>query len=54
MNPILKMFDDKLKAYVNLHKISNSKYQIKKLEKEFVKSLSIEDIELWKKGLNQK
>jgi len=54
MNPILKMFDDKLNTYVKLNKKSDSKYQIKKLEKEFVKTLSIQEIKLWKKALNDK
>ena len=54
MNPIVKMFDDKLKSYVNLNKKSDSKYQIKKLEKEFIKTLSTIEIECWKKALNNK
>ncbi len=54
LNPILKSFDNKLKAYVELNKKSNSKYHIKKLEKEFIKTLSNDDIKLWKKGLNIK
>ena len=47
-------FNIRLNQFVIDNKKSNSKYEIKKLEKEFIKNLSKDEIKSWKKAISSK